>query len=646
MMTSHSLFRSVSDNQPKVVTFEEVMNEIRSIKYKSQIEKIRSMQEGMERDNLKKSLPAFTPSGVFEERRKLPNLKTYTGVISLDFDKVHKSKLETAQSKLKEDEYVLGFFVSPSGNGLKVFVQTDAVASNHVLGFKNVKKYFEDLLGIKVDESCKDITRLCFLSYDQNAYHNAHAKLFELFDPLIVQTWERACQKHPNKEGSRNNLVFHFAVSCEAIGVEEYACSEYARLRSTLSFSEIMSAVRSAYSGQYRSSVPKPTRKSGKYAALEEFLGQQYKVRFNVITNKPEIFKEGHFQSLTDVIFNDILRSASENHIPITEASLKVVLYSGFATRYNPYEEYLHNLPEWDGYDYIQELVDKVPFRHPSRAYFYLTRWLTGLVASALNDEVVNQHMLVLVGAQGIGKTTFFNSLLPSELKPYIFHGIIRPEDKDTIALLSDQLLIVVDELDTMRHYQLHQMKEVLTKPQITLRRPYARTSENLPRRASFAASVNNTDFLVDPTGNRRYLCLFVDEVIPYELNIDIDQLFSQAYTFFKDGEPYWFNNDEITDIEEANRAFIEPSAEEELLLETFRPPHEDEEYEKLSATEIAIKIAQKYNLTTGKLRSETMGKMLVRNGFPSIMVKGAKKYKVAEVGGGRSFPAKNICVQ
>jgi predicted P-loop ATPase len=419
---------------------------------------------------------------------------------------------------------------------------------------------------------------------------------------------------------------------CQVSGLEKHMCAEYARLKSTLPFSEISNTVNSAYTGQYQTKVQQTNRKTGKYGAIEEFLHQHYQVRFNVITNKPEILKKGYFQPLTDLIFNDIIRSASENHVPITEASLKVVLYSGFATRYNPYEEYFQNLPEWDGYDHIQDLVDKVPFRHPLRAYLYLTRWLTALVASALNDKVINQHMLVLVGAQGIGKTTFFNSLLPSILKPYIFHGVIRPEDKDTIALLADKLLVVVDELDTMRHYQLHQMKEVLTKPQVTLRRPYARTSENLTRRASFAASVNSTDFLVDPTGNRRFLCLFVDGVIAHELKVDIDQLFSQAYASFKDGEPYWFNQEEIADIEQANQDFIEPSAEDELLLQTFRPPHEDDDYKKLSATEIAIEIARKHEFPIGKLSPQTVGKMLVKNGFPSILVGGAKKYKVVQV--------------
>ena len=254
---------------------------------------------------------------------------------------------------------------------------------------------------------------------------------------------------------------------------------------------------------------------------------------------------------------------------------------------------------------------------------------MIGLVACISDEQKVNQHMLVLVGAQGIGKTTFFNSVVPEELKKYVFHGVIRPDDKDTIALLADKMLIVVDELDTMRPNQLHMMKEIITKPQITIRRPYARTSDNLPRRATFAASVNNADFLVDPTGNRRYLCLYVDGDIPHWLNIDLDQLFSQVQELYLAGESYWFTKDEIAAIEEANQDFIQPSAEEELLLQTFRPPHEDDTYEKLNATQVSVEVCNKFEYPVGRFSPVAMGKMLSKNGFPAVKVNGRKKYKV-----------------
>ena len=64
-----------------------------------------------------------------------------------------------------------------------------------------------------------------------------------------------------------------------------------------------------------------------------------------------------------------------------------------------------------DGYDYIDELMSNVPFKDRKLAYFYFRKWIIGLVACLLEEDEVNQHLLVIVGGQGIGKNDMVGGL-------------------------------------------------------------------------------------------------------------------------------------------------------------------------------------------------------------------------------------------
>ena len=124
-------------------------------------------------------------------------------------------------------------------------------------------------------------------------------------------------------------------------------------------------------------------------------------------------------------------------------------------------------------------------------------------VACALDEEKVNHQVLVLVGPQGIGKSSWLNSLLPKELSGYLYSGLINPNNKDTLVHLSENLFINLDELENLNKTELGSLKSLITQSAIKLRKAYGMFNENLRRRASFMGSVNDAEFLTDSTGNR-----------------------------------------------------------------------------------------------------------------------------------------------
>jgi len=114
-----------------------------------------------------------------------------------------------------------------------------------------------------------------------------------------------------------------------------------------------------------------------------------------------------------------------------------------------------------------------------------------------------------------------------------------------------------------------------VTRQRINFRRSYGRFSEDYLRRASFIGSVNETTFLTDMTGNRRWLVFRAFE-IDHMHELDLDKIWAQAYSLYLSGYRSWFNLEDIAKINERNEQFRDQSYEEELIIRFFKFPESE----------------------------------------------------------------------
>src|SRR5690606_22286405 len=98
----------------------------------------------------------------------------------LDIDKLSKEQLTNVKALAQETPYTYSAFISPSGNGLKIFVKVNSAQENHKEAFLALQKFYEDFLGLPIDKSGKDVTRLCFVSYDTDLYLNENATVYPI----------------------------------------------------------------------------------------------------------------------------------------------------------------------------------------------------------------------------------------------------------------------------------------------------------------------------------------------------------------------------------------------------------------------------------------------------------------------------------
>lgn len=163
------------------------------------------------------------------------------------------------------------------------------------------------------------------------------------------------------------------------------------------------------------------------------------------------------------------------------------------------------------------------------------------------------------------------------------------------------------------------------------MRKAYGHNNETLPRRASFAGSVNTAQFLNDITGLRRFLCFEVEH-IEYMYNIDINMVYAQAIELYKNGFHYWFNQEEIKEIDLNNEQYQIRSPEEELLLTWFDIADRETANNFLNTTQVAAKLADKakLNVTDGTVMK--LGKALKKYGYLRLSKKNGYVYAVKEL--------------
>ena len=305
-------------------------------------------------------------------------------------------------------------------------------------------------------------------------------------------------------------------------------------------------------------------------------------------------FKGGEYwREMTKHDINSIVcRCAQEYDANITSREVMTALQSDLIPDVHPLREYVLSCGEWteeqpDWIDWVAQQVtvkplgdeakgDKARGERLWRGCF--KKWFVAMVASWMKDEVVNHQVLVLIGKQGIFKTTWLEHLIPPHLRAYACK-LANSNDlnKDERLRIAEFGLISLDEIDSMNNRELNQLKSVITATDVNERAAYAYTKERRVRLASFCASGNRRDFLTDITGNRRWLPFEVESIQnPFYTILPYERMYAQAWALAQDPLfSYWFDLDEIEVLEEHNQHFRDESNEEQLLPILFDVPAE-----------------------------------------------------------------------
>lgn len=317
------------------------------------------------------------------------------------------------------------------------------------------------------------------------------------------------------------------------------------------------------------------------------------KLQVRLLGDEAKGKRQEYWKELSKHDINSIVcHCAQEYDANITSREVMTALQSDLIPDVHPLREYVLSCGEWteeqpDWIDWVAQQVtvkplgdeakgDKARGERLWRGCF--KKWFVAMVASWMKDEVVNHQVLVLIGKQGIFKTTWLEHLIPPHLRAYACK-LANSNDlnKDERLRIAEFGLISLDEIDSMNNRELNQLKSVITATDVNERAAYAYTKERRVRLASFCASGNRRDFLTDITGNRRWLPFEVESIQnPFYTILPYERMYAQAWALAQDPLfSYWFDLDEIEVLEEHNQHFRDESNEEQLLPILFDVPAE-----------------------------------------------------------------------
>ena len=631
---------------------------------------------------LKSNQPGVIVSVTLAGGRSNACVTGYLPHIMVDIDGVPYERFGDCLAKVRRDSH--SFFVQTtiSGRGIRVFCKVEGEISRQNFGrvWQTVNDYYARLCDIPIDRQCKNATRMSVISHDPEARLNEQASPFRVEDLMEQDKTKPKTRKAPSPARAFKVI----AARLDEEGIEyrpgsynEYASQTFYRMNrygvpkddarnwATRQFpdydaAQLMSIVESCYADTDRHGserLPKPSsgaesKSKTSVTEMEAFIGQYMEIRLNELTHQIEMrLKDAEaWERLTDHRENSLWCAMQRAGMEVKIGELHTLLTSDFVKSYHPLKHYLENLPEWDGVtDYIGQFASMVHVK-PSKSESSSSslsssesksdsspnlwsdafkRWLVAMIASALDESVVNQVILVLIGRQGCYKTSFMQHLLPPELgEYYVTKANSQRMTKDDLFTMTENLVINCEEIGTMPQAELNQLKAMVTQRYVDERPAYGRNKVHLPHVASFVATGNDLQFLTDDTGNRRWLPFEVVGIDnPWEVEINYRGIYSQAYALVRQKFRYWFTDEEVQALQPHMRRFEVPKPEYELILMYFRKPREIEKAKYMTASQIALKFSSaaiRMNLTR-------IGRALRELGFEQIHTEKGNLWLVAE---------------
>lgn len=433
--------------------------------------------------------------------------------------------------------------------------------------------YNLDALVIQVSDEPEDTPEFRFQKEDISDYNypeeipglSLHESRMRRFHDCLNAAIETHIDMHDDKLFT-TAVLEQLADGCRVMGLPQAWAARMATFIPLLggmkNYDLIETVFKTAYLKETLKTIPmKFTRPSALLAyKTEAYMKEHYTLRMNVMTGTPEYRMNAvgyGFQPLDQAARNTMAIKALKAGVDSWDKDLSRYIDSNLIPKYYPMEDFMSHLPQWNGkHDYVGELARRVRTNNPYWEEDF-HKWMLSMVAQWLGKDRQYGNAIVplLIGPQGSGKSTFCRRLLPGYLQLYYNDRLSMKNDNDIFLAMSGYALINIDEFDAMSKSQQPLLKYLISKQDVKFRPPYGKTLEERQRFASFIATTNNQRPLTDPTGSRRFVCVYADNIDNTGI-INYDQLYAQLYAELQQGRRYWNNDEENERIISQNAHF------------------------------------------------------------------------------------------
>ena len=590
-------------------------------------------------------VPKLLPAAAFVRKNGVMTMDEYNGVVMLQVNNLSgPMEADEVKERVKEFPQTYLAFTGSSGKSVKIWVRftypDDLLPGNreqaelfHAHAYRLAVKFYQPQLPFDIDLKEPSLEQYCRLTFDPELYFNPEAMPIYMKQPVAmpgettyrerVQTETSPLQRlapgyercdalsvlfeaafaraldeedgYQPEEGDKQSLLINLAGYCFRAGIPEEDTVRWCRAHYRLPKDDTL--VRGTVRNVYRTSEGFASKSSLLPEQLfvmqmDEFMKRRYDFRFNQLTSQVECRERNsfnfYFLPVDKRLMASITMNAQYEGLKLWDKDVVRFLNSDHVPVYQPIEEFLYDLPRWNGKDYIGNLAKRVPCDHPYWTQLF-RRWFLSMVAHwrGMGKNHANSTSPILIGPQAYRKSTFCRLILPPCLQAYYTDSIDFKSKQEAERYLGRFFLINIDEFDQINVSQQGFLKHLLQKPVANLRKPYGNTIREMRRYASFIGTSNQKDLLADPSGSRRFICIEVIAPIKTNATINYKQLYAQAMEAIYKGERYWLDDEDEKILKQTNREFEQASPLEQLFHCYLRPAEEEEGGEWMTSMQI-----------------------------------------------------------
>ena len=634
------------------------------------------MLPGDKNDYVQK-VPKLLPAAAFVRKNGVMVMAEYNGIVMIQVNNL-SGPMEADEVKkwVKELPQTYLAFVGSSGKSVKIWVRftypddllpvtREQAELFHVHAYRLAVKFYQPQFPFHIELKEPSLEQYCRLTFDPELYFNpesmpiymkqpvsmpgettyreqvqteasplqrlapgyeSHEALSVLFEAAFARALEEQEEFQP--DGDIHSLLVALAGHCFRAGIPEEDTVRWSRAHYHLPKDDFL--IRETVKNVYRSGRGFADKSSLLpeqifVMQMDEFMKRRYEFRFNQLTTQVECRERNtfnfYFHPVDKRQMASITMNAQYEGLKLWDKDVVRYLNSDHVPVYQPAEEFLYDLPHWDGKDHIGDLAKRVPCDNPHWPHLF-RRWFLSMVAhwrGMMRKNYANSTSPILVGPQAYRKSTFCRLILPPCLQAYYTDSIDFSRKRDAELYLNRFLLINMDEFDQISIAQQPFLKHILQKPVVNTRRPNASAVEELRRYASFIGTSNHKDLLTDTSGSRRYIAVEVTGVIDVVRPIDYEQLYAQAMAALYKNERYWFDERDEAIMTEVNQEFEQSPAIEQLFQVYYRAAGKEEEGEWLLAADILQRIQKAAKMKFSFGQATHFGRILRRLGVESF---------------------------
>ncbi len=239
---------------------------------------------------------------------------------------------------------------------------------------------------------------------------------------------------------------------------------------------------------------------------------------------------------------------------------------------YHPVKQYLESLKAKvaEDFDILNNIATLFLGNSDPLANKMMAKTLVGAVARVMQPGTKVDTLTVLQGGQGVGKSTFLKVLGGAD---WFCDDIRDLENKDELAKLARYWIIELAEVDyLMGRKEVESFKRFFSTTADTYRPPYGRANIRHDRTCALFATTNKTEFLKDPTGDRRYWVVEVGSEIDCErVTQTRDLIWATALAAFERGDTWWLNGEEEQSRAASHTQYRESDVWGDAITEKFK---------------------------------------------------------------------------